>query len=325
MNNKSEYLKNELIQKHRSFIQKNNPSNFFICSQNLEVSNYIKIFINSESDNNTLYLYGNNGIGKTHLIGSLISEKSDCLYIDTSDFINTYYEYQKLEKDFSELTNWLRTFNLIVFDSLDLIKDKPNIKQLLETYIKNSGKQKIISIGINNSQPYEFKIIKQLPDPNINDLQIITSKFLSSYNSNIRLTKAALNYLSSILGNNIQTIVNKLINWLVIFGNPNSLTPIGIEDLNKTLKIDLHNHKQVQEICKKLNINAKDLISKTRTQKIVFKRDIAIYLLKKKLLLTHETIGILLNKKHSTISHSIKKIEEKIKDPIFKQYLETFF
>lgn len=330
MNNSQEYLKNdkenELIQKHELFVQKNNSSNFYICPQNKDIGAFIKDFINNNSPlNNSLYIWGNKGIGKTHLVGSLVSTKSNYLYIDVFDFINKYYEYQKLEKDFSKFINWLSSFELIIFDSLDLIKDKPNIKQLLINLTNKQTKQKFIFIGIKEELSNKFPTSIQLQDPDTYDLQIITSQFLSSYNKNIKLTKAAFNYLISVLENNIHIIISKLTNWLVIYGDPNSFTPIGIDDLNKTLKINIHNHQLIKEICTKLNIGVEDLISQTRKQKIVLKRDIAIYILKKKLFLTHETIGRLLNKNHSTISHSIKKIEEKKKDPLFKRYLETFF
>ena len=58
------------------------------------------------------------------------------------------------------------------------------------------------------------------------------------------------------------------------------------------------------------SLSPEDILSKGKTKNIAAARQIATYLMRKLTTLTLEEIGTVLNRDHSTILHSIRKIEE---------------
>ena len=60
------------------------------------------------------------------------------------------------------------------------------------------------------------------------------------------------------------------------------------------------------------NLSPEDILGKGKTKSIAAARQMATYLMRKLTTLTLEEIGGALNRDHSTILHSIRKIEESV-------------
>ena len=78
-------------------------------------------------------------------------------------------------------------------------------------------------------------------------------------------------------------------------------------------------------VCKHFNIKLSDLKGKKKNKAVVFPRQVAMYIIRKKTSLSFPEIGDLFGgKDHSTVIHSIKKIEDALKeDNHVKNTVET--
>ncbi|CBY92009.1 chromosomal replication initiator protein DnaA [Mycoplasma haemofelis str. Langford 1] len=335
-----------LSKKHEHFLNLNKNENFFVCEYNSSTINKLEEFLRSDSD--VFYLWGNKGTGKSHLIAFFINQfKSEfnILYLDVFDFVNKYYEFERTNKSSDLFINNLLSFDLVIFDNFQFVKNKSKINSLLLKIVDDFSKEdkKLIFVssfkrnifdGIDYKLISKFDEIQHLKEPEIKDVKLIISKFVNNYNSNIRFTSETIDYLSEVLGNNIQIVVDKLKKILQFIGRVDSPKILNFKELKENIEnLNLLEKKKSIEyfsndyhinfICKKLNFKTEEILENTRKKETVSKRDIVIYLLKTKFNLTHQEIGKIFNKKHSTISHSLKKMNNKLLERNFKKYLES--
>ncbi|AEW44867.1 chromosomal replication initiator protein DnaA [Mycoplasma haemocanis str. Illinois] len=335
-----------LLKKHEHFLNLNRSDSFFICEYNSSTINKLKEFLNSDSS--VFYLWGNKGTGKSHLMAFFINHfknEFNILYLDVFDFVNKYYEFERTNKSSDLLISNLLSFDLVVLDNFQFVKNKFKINNLLLRIVDDFSKEnkKLIFVssfkrnifeGIDYNLISKFDEIQHLQEPEIKDVRLIISRFVNNYNRNIKFTSETINYLSEVLGNNIQIIVDKLKKILQFIGSVNSPKTLDIKELKENIEnLNLlekkksieyfSNNYHINFICKKLNFKKEEILENTRKKETVSKRDIVIYLLKTKFNLTHQEIGKIFNKKHSTISHSLKKINNKLLERNFKKYLES--
>lgn len=160
----------------------------------------------------------------------------------------------------------------------------------------------------------------------------IATNFLEFNCKNLKLTNKALDLLVETISPNIKTLISKLLEFIPLNEN---LPPTLIKEdeikkiLNRQIKYKQGSVEQttqhlIQKICRKLKFDQTEILSNSRKKDVVYKRNIVIYLIKKLSNLSHQEIGEIFNRNHSTITHSIKQIETKMNDKYFKEYLKVF-
>ncbi|OAL10274.1 hypothetical protein A6V39_02410 [Candidatus Mycoplasma haematobovis] len=334
-NNEYYFLKNQ-----EYFLKKHNVDNFYIFKYNSEIINKLDSFLNNKEDK-FFYFWGNSGIGKSYLIAYFINKyihTKKIIYLDTNEFIKKYYEFTKLKKNFLNLIRIFLTYELIIFDNFQSTKNKKKINEIFNLFFKDSANNKFIFIS-NIKQDIQKDLnsvsIFKINEPEEEDTKNIINNFLKNYDKNLIFSKEAISYLTEVLGNNIQVLIDKLLKIILILGKFETTKIIDIDDLNKpSIKseifnnneklLNFHNNQQIKIICKKLNFKPEELLENNRKKDIVLKRDIVIYILKKRLNISITNIGKMFNKNHSTIIHSLKKIEKKLENKDFKKYLDNF-
>jgi chromosomal replication initiator protein len=78
----------------------------------------------------------------------------------------------------------------------------------------------------------------------------------------------------------------------------------------------------IREVCQKYNVSFETLKSKTREREIVFARQLAMYLIKKRTGLTFKKVGQLFNRDHTTAIHAVTSIENYIETDSFSKRAE---
>jgi chromosomal replication initiator protein len=74
--------------------------------------------------------------------------------------------------------------------------------------------------------------------------------------------------------------------------------------INKPLKI-------ISLVCAKMNVTVDELKSKSRLRRIVYPKQVIMYLLRKKCMMTYMEIGRLMgNRDHTTVIHSIQNVKD---------------
>lgn len=92
---------------------------------------------------------------------------------------------------------------------------------------------------------------------------------------------------------------------------------------NIIVKQQLKPEQVIEIIAKELNLKVDLIKSTTRKNSIVWARDIVCYVLKNKLNLTLTEIGKLLSgREHTTISHSVNKVEKILADKNSQETLQ---
>jgi chromosomal replication initiator protein len=294
---------------------------------------------------NPLFIYGNSGLGKTHLmhaIGNYIVKNTNkrVLYVTSekfvSDFLNltkrdnngTNYDYIEFFKD------KYRNIDVLIIDDIQMLSGAPASQQeFFHTFndLYDDNKQIIIS---SDRSPDDLKLLEERLVTRFNwglkvniyppdyDLRI---DILRKKMGNRELGKPITNDVIEYIANNFQTDVRQLEGALTrIYAyatmfNVNEINlDVAIEALkdylNKSLSLKNDINRIQKIVAEFYKVRVDDLKSTRRNNNISYPRQIAMYLCRK---LTDESfikIGMEFGgKNHSTIIHACDKIEHDVR------------
>ncbi len=298
-------------------------------------------------DYNPIYIYGDVGLGKTHLLNAIanyihLHDKNKLVVYKTSkDFLDEMVYYLQ-NKKYSLFKEKYKKIDVLIIDDIQLISTWEETKKQLffifnEKY--EQGKQIIISSDcppkdIKNLEErlrsrFEWGIIAQIEPPNLETrIAILMQK---ANEKNIDLDISIAEFIASKIKKNVRTLEGALIRVYALSSIKG--VPVTIGFVKEAIKdyIDYDKEKINPDIIKnfvadKYNIKAHELSSKNNSKKISFPRQIAMYLLKTILGMPVSKIGKEFgDKHHTTVLHSINKIEKLIKeDPVFEDEIYSY-
>lgn len=297
---------------------------------------------------NPLYIYSDVGLGKTHLmyaIGNHIVQNNKSMrviYLTTSDLMNEYVEHTRLNKR-SEFINKYTSVDVLLIDDIQYItKWGGTSEQFYYIFNKLIQKEKQIVIcsdkhpdnipdlekriksrfewgGIVDILPYDLEGRIAILKKKITEL----SETKSFTNKNINIPEDVIYFLASSIKENIRKLegaLKRLVGYADLKYSDLSGNTITMAFAKEALKpyISLKKKKitieRIQEfIAKKYNIKVSDLKSKTNRPQIAKPRQISMYICKKLTKFPLTEIGNKFGgKHHSTVLHSIKKIENEV-------------
>ncbi len=295
---------------------------------------------------NPLFIYGDVGLGKTHLlsaIGNYFNLKNPnlrMLYITCEHFTNdmiTSLRYTKMP----EFRNRYRNVDMLLIDDIQFIAGKVGTQEeFFHTFnaLYEENKQIVFSSDrpVKEMQAveerlrsrFEMGLVADIQPPNIETKIAILYKKAEA--EGIALPKEVASYIAS----NIRSNVREMEGALIRLGAHSSLMgeEITLEFSKRVLRdtiIEIKREISIEDIQKavaeQFQMKVSDLKSKRRMKNLVFPRQIAMFLCreltKASFPETGEAFG---GKDHSTVIHSCKQIEkEKDKDIHLKQTLET--
>ncbi len=297
---------------------------------------------------NPLYLYGNSGLGKTHLMHSIAhyilqnNENLNVLYVPCSTFTNDIIESIKNHTTNKFREKYKSVDVLLIDDIQNLMGKESTQSEFFDTFndLYNANKQIIIS---SDRPPKELTTL---------DMRI-TSRFSGGipidihepdYETRIAIlhNKAHIEHLDNIpaevfvyIAENFTTNVRELEGALNVL-RPFSLTgeTLTTEKAIATLSMLLSNQGRksltpdyiIEIVSECMGVSNEDIKSGKRSQDIATARQTVMYICDKysSQPLTLKAIGNALGgKDHSTVINGIKKIESKLKeDQAFKTSFE---
>ena len=294
---------------------------------------------------NPLFLYGNSGLGKTHLmhaIGNYIEEHSNkkVLYITSETFVNEFVEItrKKEEKnDFDNISLFKKKYRfvdvLMVDDIQFLARKVESQKEFFHTFNSLYGESKQIIISSDRS-PNDLKILEERLQTRFNwglpvniyppdyelKLAILRKKIVGE-GINTEIPEQVIEYMASNIGTDIRQLegsVNRLVAYSTMMGREINLD-LAVEALKDYINTGYSDNTDVSRIQKIVadyfKISIEDLKSKKRNADIAFPRQIAMYLCRKHTDESFPKIGVEFGgKDHSTVMHSCEKIEQEIKN-----------
>lgn len=293
---------------------------------------------------NPLFIYGNSGLGKTHLmfaIGNYIEKHSNkrVLYITSETFVNEFIEVTRKKENKSDFDNIdffkkkYRDVDVLIVDDIQYLENKvESQKEFFHTFNTLYGDDKQIILSSDRS-PNDLKILEDRLRTRFNwglpvniyppdfDLKVaIYKKRIAAESINKEVPDNVIEYMASNIGTNIRSLegsLNRLFAYSTMMGAEIDLN-LAIEALKDFINAGFSEKNDVSRIQKIVadyfKISIEDLKSKKRNADIAFPRQIAMYLCRKHTDESFPKIGIEFGgKDHSTVMHSCEKIEQEIK------------
>jgi chromosomal replication initiator protein len=285
---------------------------------------------------NPLFVYGGVGLGKTHLLNAIghriiktrtVSNPAKVCYISSEEFTNELVNSIRFER-MDGFRRKFRSIDVLLIDDIQFISGKERTQiEFFHTFnslYENKKQIVITSDKLPRENPdfeerlksrFEWGLIADIQPPDVETKVAILKKKAAL--ENIYVPNEVAFYLASHINSNIRILEGCLIR----LGAFASLTKqeINLEMAKEALKNFIQDKEAlitIDSIQKKVssyfNLKPKDLRSKRRLKQLVVPRQIGMYLARKltnsSLIEIGEKFG---GKDHSTVIHSLKKIEEK--------------
>ncbi len=303
------------------------PSNQFVHAAAMAVSESLgKTY-------NPLFIYGDVGLGKTHLLSAIgnrvIDTMSDMsiLYVSSEQFTNEVVAAIRHEK-MSDLKEKYRNVDVLLLDDVQFIASKTQTQEeFFHTFNALYEKQKQIVIS-SDRPPKEISavtdrlksrftmgLIADIQPPSVEmKIAIIQKK---AENEQIQMPDEVSYFLATRIRSNIRELEGCLIKlsaYCTLTGNPidihmakHVLKDVFIDEV-KQITID---HIQ-KEVCEYYGLRKIDIKAKKRTKEIALPRQVAMYISKKLTDLSLSDIGREFGgKDHATVIYACKQIEKK--------------
>ena len=294
---------------------------------------------------NPLFLFGNSGLGKTHLmhaIGNYIVEHSDkkVLYVTSEQFRE---EFVKANRKDDNGTNFnyvdffkdkYRNIDVLLIDDIQFLGGATQTQQeFFHTFnnLYNDSKQIIIS---SDRSPDDLKLLEErlrtrfcwgltanIFPPDFELRKEILKKKIVAGNFEQDIPDDVIEYIASNIGPDVRQLegaITRLVAYSTIMGGIKIDLDLAIEALKDFIskgvgeKNDVHRIQKI--VSEYFQISIDDIKSKKRSSNISFPRQIAMYLCRTMLNESFPKIGTEFGgKDHSTVMHSVEKIENEIK------------
>ena len=281
---------------------------------------------------NPLMIYGQVGLGKTHLvqsIGNRIKKEypdNFVLYVASEKFASQFIESIK-NNNLQEFTNYYLNVDTLIIDDVQFFKDKVRTQEIffhIFNHLHQSNKQIIMSSdrppteleGLQERLVSRFKwgLTADLQKPDYETRLAIIQKKLQD--DGLRIDDRVLEYLAYSVDSNIRELEGVLIS-LVAHASLNK-TEIDMELAKQTLKSIVRNiesevgidyiQKTVSEY---FNVSSEDLKAKTRKKEIVIARQLAMYFSKDYTNHSLKSIGHHFGgRDHSTVIHALQSVND---------------
>ncbi len=284
---------------------------------------------------NPLFIYGDVGLGKTHLmqaIGDFViskNPKKKIVYISSEKFTNQFIDAVRNGK-INQFRRKYRNTDILLIDDIHFIAGKESTQEeFFHTFndLYDAHKQIVISSDKHpkNIPVLEHRLISRFEWGLITDIQPpdLETRIAILQKKAEREGMSMPNDVAYLIADNIKANIRELEGALVRLIAFASLTgeKIDINLANNALKdiINLNENKQInvdlikEKIVDYFKIRLSDLTSNRRSRNIVLPRQIAMYISRELTDLSLPEIGASFGgKDHTTVMHACAKIKEKI-------------
>lgn len=289
---------------------------------------------------NPLFIYGNSGLGKTHLLNALgnyiksHSPTTRVKYIPCMDFINSYIQSIR-ENKIDEFNETYRNVDVLLVDDIQFLAGKEKSHEVffhMFNELINNRKQVVIT---SDRHPDELKGLEDrlvsrfssglsvgIDSPEFETaLAILQNKLSYLGEDGADIDEDVLSYIASRFSSDIRRLegaLNRLIFYSITFNSGDRITLDvalkafkGMDSLKPGEELTLEKIKNV--VADYYGLTRQQIISKSRTSNIANARHIAIYLCRKHLDLPFSKIGEGFGKRdHSTVMSSYDKVSKLI-------------
>ena len=307
---------------------------------------------------NPLYIFGDVGLGKTHLmtaIGHYMLDKNPSLnvvYTTAQQFTEDYFNAttKKNPSSMQDFSDYYKSADVLLVDDIQFLANKnatqeeffklfeflyAQNKQIIITSDKKAEELENIMARLKSRFSWGNPVDIQKPDFELRKA-IVVQKLKSLISNPEDVNDEAISFIADNFSSNIRELegaLRRFINYCVAFcidyTLENAKTSLDSLIVNKPEETENTDFKYIDNIKKAISkyysISISDLSSTTRKKEVVFPRQIAIYIIRNKFNIPLKKIGDYFGSRdHTTIAHACCKIEKLIdEDWTIKQDVEN--
>ena len=293
---------------------------------------------------NPLFLYGESGVGKTHLmhsIGNYLIQNSDkkVLYITSDKFVDEYtriFRYSE-KNNFDRIDAFkekYRNVDVLMIDDIQFLSTAPKgQEEFFNTFneLHNANKQIIIASdrAVDDLNSIENRLLTRLNwglSANINtpdyDLRVSIIKNKLAFNEAVSdISMDVIEYIANNFDSNIRQLegaITRVLAYASMFNKGKVTLDGAVEALKDQLKDRSFYKNDVQRIqrvvCDYYKISIEQMKGKKKNNEVNFPRQIAIYLCRELTTESFPKIGSYFGgRNHSTIISAYQRIEKELK------------
>ncbi len=283
---------------------------------------------------NPLFIYGEAGLGKTHLmhaVGHAVSERYPTLQVEyatteafTNDLINAIREDRM-----AAFRDRYRSVDLLLIDDVQFIAGKERTQEeFFHTFnsLYESGKQIILSSDrppkdiptLDNRirSRFEWGLITDIHPPEL-ETRIAILTMNAEYRG-VKIPSEVIDFIARQVSSNIRELEGALMR-VIVYASMNGLditrqtAAKALSDVFTQTELNLTMDDILRATAKHFEVNAEDLKSKGRRQEFVVPRQVAMYLIRELTPHSYPEIGQFFSgRDHSTVVYAVQKMTEQL-------------
>lgn len=285
---------------------------------------------------NPLFVYGDTGLGKTHLMHAVAhavlqnNPHLNIAYVSTEKFTNEFI-YAIQNNTLTKFRKRYRNVDILLIDDIHFLSGKERIQEeFFHTFndLFEAQKQIILCSDRPASEiaklenrlisRFQWGLVTDIQAPDLETRVAILSKKAAAIN--LQLPEKILHFLAQKVAKNVRRMegaLNRVAGYAVLVNNQ----PIDIPTVEHLLKDILQEEAQHQITVEKIQrkvaeyyqIRFEEMFSKKRPAKIAFSRQVAMYLSRSLTNRSLQEIGDEFGgRDHGTVIHACKTIENMI-------------
>lgn len=282
---------------------------------------------------NPLIIYGNSGVGKTHLLLAIknhIKKKypsKKIAYVRSEDFTNQLIQALKSGVEaMDEFHEKYRTADVLLIDDIQFIAGKESTQEeFFNTFntLYHNNKQIVVTLDrppkeINHLDDrirsrFESGLFADITPPDFETRVGIINKKAEQVEINI--DEQLVFYIAEHIRDNtrqLEGVVKKLHAYITIQGKIPSQGVVQnfVRDIiNDSKPEPIKTEKIISEVARTYNVTENDILSNRRTAQLALARQVAMYITRETTDLSYKAIGQAFGKDHSTVLYNVTRIE----------------
>lgn len=287
---------------------------------------------------NPLFIYGQSGLGKTHLLHAIANRVREnhpgyrILYIKSEDFVNELISNLRHGNDMQGFRDKYRTVDLFLMDDVQFIAGKDSSEEELFHTFNTLYEQKKQIVFTSDRPPQEMLRLEQRlktrfeqglpadiqPPDYETRMAILKNKSLER---GIVLPDPVLSYVAENITSNVRQIegvVNKIMAFQELMG-----AQVDVENTIRAVR-DILRAKEdflpsadtiIQEVARFYELDSDALRGQSQNKEIATARNVAMYIIREMTQLSLAEIGQQFGgRHHSTVLNSINRVEKMMKE-----------
>ncbi|MBO4868803.1 MAG: chromosomal replication initiator protein DnaA [Clostridia bacterium] len=282
---------------------------------------------------NPLFIYGDSGLGKTHLLKAIKNEIENSnpdlkvAFVTCEDFTNEFLELLRAGRG-AEFRNRYRPVDVLLIDDIQFIAGKQSTEEeFLNTFNTLYDKHKQIVMAADR-KPNEMKTLADRLRTRF-EQGLLADIQQPDYETRVAIVKSkagllgleipdeVAEFIASRLKSHtrqLESAVKKLSAYHKLSGDPLSLSMAqnAIKDtIVEDAEAGVDEEKILEEISRTLSVPVDEICGRKQTADVSFARQVAAYVLHETTNYSTKKIGdVLGGKDHSTIVYYLRKVEK---------------